>query len=335
MNETIKDKKIIKNKVCSITKLITEYKQEQLFKYIDTLAEEDLERLSNQIMDIDFNLMENLYQTVSHANEVNTYTKNDIEPIEHDVLDLFDKTDVEEFRRIGLEALQMGKIAVVTMAGGQGTRLGHNGPKGTIDIGLPTGKTLFQLQAERLRAVSERCGRKTPWYIMTSEENHDETVKYFIDNSYFDYLEKDIFFFKQGKLPMLNIEGKILLKDKDEVYFGPDGNGGVFLSLKKSGVLDDMWSKNIEWIFFCGIDNALVRMADPVFIGYVIRTGKCAGSKSVLKKNPEEKVGVFCLEKGRPSIIEYTELPSEYSRMVRKNGELVFGESNIITHLFK
>lgn len=315
--------------------LVAKYKQEHLLDFIDTLPEDWAENLLEQIRSIDFELMEGLYCDAVESRENNLFAKREVSPIHSDSLSAMEESTVKEYRETGMKVLSRGTAAAVTMAGGQGTRLGHSGPKGTFDIGLPSKKTLFHLQAERLTALSQQCGKWISWYIMTSHENHRETVQYFENNMYFGYPEEEINFFTQGRLPMLDTEGKILLKEKEEINFGPDGNGGVFLSLKKSGALEDMKKRGVRWVFICGVDNALVRMADPVFIGYAVHSNKAAASKSVRKKYPEERVGVFCRENGRPSMIEYTELPEEYVRKTGADGELLFGDANIIAHLFE
>lgn len=325
----------MKNEVEKVKKLLIDFKQEHLLQSIDELSVSSQEKLISQISSVDFNLIDDLFYNSTIPNTNRPFVERSITPIKCDIIEEFSKPQLIEYKNKGIEAICEGKIASVTMAGGQGTRLGYNGPKGTFKIGPPIEKTLFELQAERLKGIHQEYGKWIPWYIMTSYENHNDTIKYFRENKYFGYSEKNIFFFMQGMLPMIDFKGKILLKEKDEICFGPDGNGGVFLSLKKSGLLHDMNLRGVEWVFICGIDNALVNVADPIFMGYTIMSGKSSASKSVAKKYPEEAVGVFCLENGKPSIIEYTEIPKGLAKMVNSNGQLLFGDANIISHLFK
>lgn len=325
----------MKNKLDKVKTMLAEYKQLHLLDFVDAMTMQELDNLLNQLESIDFEQMRNLYQDSVSDDKEQLGNQSDISPIHCDILNDYDESKQQKFLEIGGNILRMGKIAVVTMAGGQGTRLGHNGPKGTFNIGYPIDKTLFQLQNERLKSLSEKYKKWIPWYIMTSDENHEDTIKYFERNNYFGYQKKDVFFFKQGVLPILSLHGKILLKEKSEVYFGPDGNGGVFHSLKRTGVLEDMTNRGIEWVFFTGIDNALVKMADPIFVGHAIDSGTSAASKSAPKKYPEERAGVFCLRDGKPSIIEYSEIPEDLVSLTNENGQLLYGDVNILVHLFR
>jgi UDP-N-acetylglucosamine pyrophosphorylase len=258
-----------------------------------------------------------------------------IEPIEYmDKYKLNDK--YKYYEQIGEKEIKQGKLAAVTMAGGQGTRLGHKGPKGTFDIGLDSHKSLFELLCDSLKTEGSKYGVTIPWFIMTSEENNDETVEFFEKNKFFGYQkDKNIFFFKQGKLPMVDTEGKILIGEDGLVKQAADGHGGVYSALLKNHMLEKMEHMGIEWVYIGGIDNCLAKMVDPVFMGIAIDRGVIGASKSVVKANPQEKVGVFCKKNGRPGIIEYTEITEEMAEAVDKDGELLYGESNILCHLFK
>ncbi|GFZ33275.1 UDPGP type 1 family protein [Clostridium zeae] len=323
------------NEIEKVKKILVDFKQEHLLQFIDELSLANRKKLVNQISSINFTLVNELFRNSTVSITSKPFVERNITPINCDIIEEFSESKLMEYRKKGINAICEGRIASVTMAGGQGTRLGYNGPKGTFQIGPPIKKTLFQLQVEKLKNIHQECGKWVPWYIMTSNENHNDTIKYFSDNKYFGYSEKDILFFMQGMLPMVDFNGKVLLKEKDEIYFGPDGNGGIFLSLKKYGLLQDMNLRGVEWVFINGIDNALVKVADPVFIGYTTMLGKSSASKSVAKKSPDEAVGVFCLENGKPSIIEYTEIPETLTKEVNDDGQLLFGDANIIAHLFR
>lgn len=314
-----------------VHKYIEQFGQAHLLDFSHELSPENLTGLLKQIESIDFELLSALF---AKGNEVFGGGSPNIEPIISWVLEP-NSSDYHNCHAAGFELIEQEKIAVVSMAGGQGTRLGHPGPKGTFRFAPPINKTLFQIQAEQLQELGIKHGHFIPWYLMTNRENNKDIKLHFVENNYFGCPPAKIFFFIQGELPLLSEEGKILLKDNSQICFGPDGNGGVFSALEDSGALADMERRGVEWVFFCGIDNALVKMADPVFAGYARLSGKQAASKAVAKISPEEKVGVFCLKNGRPSIVEYSELPESYRKKVDGQGNLMFADANIIAHLFK
>lgn len=214
-----------------------------------------------------------------------------------------------------------------------GTRLGHTGPKGTYDIGLESHKSIFELLLDTIKEASKKYNVKILWYIMTSKENNEETVKFFEKNNYFNYGKENIIFFTQGELPMLNENGKILLSQKNSIKMASDGHGGIFHLINNNGIIRDMKSRNIKWLFISGVDNILVKTIDPTLLGLTIDKKVLAGAKSIVKRNPEEKVGVFCKKNGRPSVIEYIEIPKSLSEARNENGELKYGESHILCNL--
>lgn len=317
------------------TALIQKYGQEQLLKFFNELAEAEQENLLNQISEVDFDLIKRLYEDIVVKDSVKKLT-GEITPIPSTNWDSFSEGEKAELTKSGMELIKEGKVAAFLVAGGQGTRLGHTGPKGTYDIGLPSHKALFQLQAERLLSLARKVGGKLiPWYIMTSKENNDDTINFFKANAYFGYAKEDIFFLMQDLLAVVDSEGKLLLQDKANLSLGPNGNGGCFLALEKSGALKDMEARGIEWIFVYGVDNSLVRVADPAFLGFTVKSGLPVSSKMLLKTDPEEKLGIFCLEDERLTILEYSELEESfrYARDVR--GELLYNCGNIVNYFFK
>ena len=212
---------------------------------------------------------------------------------------------------------------------------GHNGPKGTFVLGVsPKAKSIFELLCDTLKNANKKYNVSIPWYIMTSKENNKETVEFFEKNNYFDYNKNDIKFFTQGQLPMLSTEGKILLNEEGLVKLAADGHGGVFESMFKNGIVEDMKTRNIEWVFIGPVDNPLAGMTDEILIGLAKEKNAMSAGKSVVKANPSEKVGVFCLKNGRPSVVEYTEISEEMAKMVDSNGELAFGESHLNCNMF-
>lgn len=310
---------------------LKKYGQEHLLNRYDRLDEIKQKKLLEQINNIDFNLINSLYENTKKVIDLGG---SKIEPIQY-----FDKYKLnEEYKEIeltGEKAIREGQLAVVTMAGGQGTRLGHEGPKGTYDIGLESHKSLFELLSDTIKDSEKKYNVKIPWFIMTSEENNDETIEFFDKHKYFGFEKnKTIYFFTQGQLPMVDTEGKILIGEDGLIKEAADGHGGIFESLVKNKMTDEMNRMGIKWVFIGGVDNCLAKMVDPVFLGIAIKKQVTAVGKSIIKANPEEKVGVFCKKDGRPYVIEYTEISKEMAEEVDENGELKYGESHILCNLF-
>ena len=315
-----------------IKKKVKKYSQEHLLNNFENLSEEKQKRLLDQIENIDFDLIKSLYDTTQN---ITTEIQDDqIKPIEFfDKEKLYD--DYKKYKEIGEKAIRTKKLAAVTMAGGQGTRLGHDGPKGTYDIGLESHKSLFELLSDGLKEQGKKYGVIIPWFIMTSRENNDATVEFFAKHRYFGYeKDKNIFFFKQGELPMIDTEGKILIGEDGLIKEAANGHGGIYEALVKNGMTKKMRELGVEWVFIGGVDNCLVKMVDPVLMGIAIDKNVTAAGKSVVKANPQEKVGVFCKKNGRPSVVEYTEIPKEMSEATDENGNLIYGESHILCNLF-
>ena len=315
----------------SIKKTLKKYSQEHLLNEYEKLDEVNQKRLLDQIEHIDFELINNLYNNTKK--EVNV-GENKISPIEY-----LDKDRLngyyKGYQETGEKAIRAGKLAAVTMAGGQGTRLGHKGPKGTFDIGLESHKSLFELLSDSLKEQGKKYDVMIPWFIMTSEENNDETIAFFAKNRNFGYeKDKNLFFFKQGELPMVDTEGKILIGENGLIKEAADGHGGIYEALVKNGMTKKMRELGVEWIFIGGVDNCLVKMVDPILMGIAIQKHVTAAGKSVVKANPQEKVGVFCKRNGRPSVVEYTEIPKEMAEATDSRGELIYGESHILCNLF-
>jgi len=215
-----------------------------------------------------------------------------------------------------------------------GTRLGHPGPKGTFDTGIGNHKTIFEILCDNLKEAYQKYQVYVPWYIMTSKQNNEETIRFFEEKGYFGYPKEKIHFFKQGELPVLNEQGKLLLDKEGNINEAADGHGGIFVSMRKNGVIEDMKQKGIKWAFIGPVDNILVKMVDPIFIGVCEEKKVLAGGKSMIKAYPEEKVGVFCKKQEKPSVIEYTEIPKEMAEMKDEKGNLAYGESHINCNLF-
>ena len=313
-----------------VERKLKRYNQEHLLDYYNNIQDENLKnKFEKQLENIDYELIDSLYKktTIPIKEDI-----GNVEPIDYwDKERLGGKYDFYE--NIGIEAIKAGKLAAVTMAGGQGTRLGHNGPKGSYDIGLDSHKSLFELLCDGLKEMGKKYEVEIPWFIMTSEENNEDTIEFFKKNKYFGY-EKNVHFFVQGQLPMVDTEGKILIGENGLIKEAADGHGGVYESLVKSKMIDKMKEIGVEWVFIGGVDNCLVRMVDPVLMGLAIYKNVTGAGKSVVKANPKEKVGVFCRKNGRPNVIEYSEITDEMAEATDAAGELLYGESHILCNLF-
>ena len=321
----------MENNLEEVKAILKKYGQGHLLNHYDKLDDFHKKKLLEQINEIDFELVNSLYENTKK--EIKN-SKDEITPI--DYLDKFKLGDrYKYYEEIGKKAIKEGKLAAVTMAGGQGTRLGHDGPKGTYDIGLDSHKSLFELLCDGIKEEGKKYGVTIPWFIMTSRENNEATVKFFKEHKYFGYeKDKNLFFFIQGELPMMDTEGKILIGEDGLIKLAADGHGGVYESLVKSGMTKKMRELGVEWVFIGGVDNCLVNMVDPVLMGIAIDKKVTVACKSVVKANPHEKVGVFCRRNGKPNVIEYSEITDEMAEATDKDGELLYGESHILCNLF-
>ena len=320
-------------KLKKATEICQKYDQEQLLSAYSRISDEsEKQEFLNKILTIDFKQISDIYKD-NVASKLE-FTDENVEPI--DFVDKYklSKEEYEKYEKIGIEKIKSGKLAVVTMAGGQGTRLGHKGPKGTFDLGLDSHKSIFEILTDTINEAKNKYGVNIPWYIMTSEDNDAETQEFFNKNNYFGYPKEYVSFFKQGKLPMVNEEGKILIDEHGKIKEASDGHGGIFQSMRKDGVLFDLKSRNIEWVFIGGVDNVLVKPVDPILIGLACDRGVEAAGKSIIKASPSEKVGVFCKHNGKPSVIEYSEISQEMAKETTADGELKYAESHILCNLF-
>jgi UDP-N-acetylglucosamine/UDP-N-acetylgalactosamine diphosphorylase len=240
--------------------------------------------------------------------------------------------------RRGAGLLAAGKVAAFTVAGGQGTRLGWNGPKGTFPATVITGKPLFRTFAEQVLATQDRFGPREPipWYVMTSPANDADTQAFFRDNNHFGLAPGQVSFLVQGTMPSVDLEGRILLEAPDRLALNPDGHGGSLRALRSSGCLEEMRSRGIEQISYFQVDNPLVRILDPLFIGLHAGDPRSSGEmsgKMVPKRDAGEKVGVFCSREGRVEVVEYSDLPRELAEATDPDGRLRFRAGNIAVHL--
>ena len=287
--------------------LLKTYNQEHIIKLLEKMTEEERKNLIEQINNIDFHQVIELYDNAQKPVEIK---ENKIEAIKYLDKSKLSSSKKEELDSLGEAIIATGKYAVVTMAGGQGTRLEHPGPKGTFKLDVyGKGKYLFEILAENLKEANKKYDTSIPWYIMTSKQNNDETYEFLEKNNYFGYNKEDVILFSQGELPLVDTDGKLLIGKDKLIKLASDGNGGTFSSLRKSGALADMKERGIQWVFIGGVDNSLIKMADTTLLGLAISENVQIASKSIVKANPHEKVGVFCKMNGHPKVIEYSELP--------------------------
>ena len=304
---------------------LKKYGQEHVLKYYAELPDEQRNTLIEQIDRTDFTV-------IGQAAE--TGKRGTIAPIKAMTIPEIDMGR-ERFERIGMEAVKAGKLGAVLLAGGMGTRLGSDAPKGMYDIGISKPVYIFQRLIENLMKVVEKAGNYIQLFVMTSEKNHDATVGFFKEHDYFGYDKDYIAFFKQDMAPAADFDGKVYMEAKDSIATSPNGNGGWFLSMKKSGFLELVEKRGIEWLNVFAVDNVLQSIADPVFAGAVLEGGYSVGSKVIRKVNPQEKVGVMCTEDGRPSIVEYIELTEDMLTQRDENGEYAYNFGVILNYLFK
>ena len=320
------------DKVQDAIDILKMYNQEHIIKLLEKLDEEQKAELIEQINHIDFHQIMELYDNTKKEIEIK---ENKIEPLPYLDKAKLTPEQKEEFEKLGEEVIEKNQYAVVTMAGGQGTRLGHSGPKGTFKLDVyGKGKYLFEILAENLKEANKKYDVSIPWYIMTSKENNEQTVEFLEKNNYFGYNKDDVIIFTQSELPLVDTEGKLLINKDMKIKEASDGNGGTYSSLRASGSLADMKERGIKWVFIGGVDNALLKMADTTLLGMAVKKGVQIASKSVVKANPHEKVGVFCKMNGHPKVIEYAELPEKMAEEIDDNGELKYGESHIMCNLY-
>ena len=307
---------------------LSKFGQEHILKCYDELSPAEQASLLAQIDLIDLSVLENL----DNDNNISS-KRGKFEPLGAATIDDI-AANSESYEKTGLEALRAGKVAAVLLAGGQGTRLGFDKPKGMFNIGVSRELYIFECLISNLMDVVKLTGTWIPLYIMTSEKNHDDTVEFFEKMGYFGYNSEFVRFFIQDMAPSVDFNGKIYMEGKGRISMSPNGNGGWFSSLLRAGLMEDIKEKGVEWLNVFAVDNVLQRIADPLFIGAVIESGMQSGSKVVSKADPDERVGVLCLEDGMPSIVEYYEMTDEMRTLRDENGDLSYRFGVILNYLF-
>lgn len=308
-------------------KIWEDEKQRYIRAAMEKNTAEENEALKKRLEAIDWSVLEHIERKET-VNERGVFA-----PLEAVEVSEIEKRR-EEFREIGLKALTEGKVGAVLLAGGQGTRLGLDRPKGTLNIGIDRELYLFEQLVRNLMDVTDEAKAYVPLYIMTSNINHDDTKAFFEEHDYFGYPKDYVKFFVQEMEPACDYEGRVYMASPTEVAMSPNGNGGWFGSMVNAGLLTDIKSRGLEWINVFAVDNCLQRIADPLFVGATIAYGCESGAKVVRKAAPDEKVGVLCTEDGRPSIAEYYEMTEEMATARKENGDLLYGFGVILNYIF-
>jgi len=313
------------NEILSVLK---EHNQEHIFEAYKKLDEAGKEKLAAQIERVDWSIV------ALAGHEKLAQERGTLEPLSALEVSAIEKNRAE-YEKIGLDAIRAGKVGAVLLAGGQGTRLGVDGPKGKYNIGLTRKVYIFERLVRNLLDVTDKAGCFVPLYVMTSDKNNDETIAFFEEQNYFGYPGDFVKFFKQEMAPSVDFDGKLYMESADSLSLSPNGNGGWFYSMSVTGVLKDVKARGVEWLNIFAVDNVLQRIADPVFVGATLDSGCVSGAKVVRKADPQEKIGVLCLEDGRPSIVEYYEMTDEIINSREANGELSYNFGVILNYLFR
>lgn len=324
----------------TLRKALDEAGQNHLVKKIETLADESRERLVEQVEKLDLGAMNRLID--EYVRSEPTYDiPEDAEPAEYYPADPSAKVrpyDAAKYRAAGEALLRAGKVACFTVAGGQGSRLGFDGPKGCYPAGAVSKKPLFQIFAEGIKATGEKYGKAVPWLIMTSPQNHADTVSFFEEHDYFGLNKGDVMFFPQGTMPSFDLKtGRVLMSDEVTLAASPDGHGGSLKALYASGAIDEMKKRGVEHISYFQVDNPLVKVADPLFLGLHASAPDSSGemsSKMLPKAYAEEKVGLFVKFGGRTRVVEYSDMPMERQKETNGDGTLRFLAGNPAIHAF-
>lgn len=315
----------------TVKSILKKYKQEHLISFISQLTENQKSNLLNQILNIDFDELLGLYDAFNNSEPNPT---EEIEPLKYVIKDSLPSNKIKQYYNIGIKAIKSGKVGVITLAGGQGSRLGFKGPKGTFCLDTEPKISLFEILCNYIKTYSNKYKINIPWYIMTSTSNYFDTINFFEQNDFFNYNRNNIHFFTQANMPIIDINGKLVLSEIYKVHFASNGNGNVFKALKKANLIFDMELKKLQWLFVGGIDNVLLNPLDPVFIGYTISCKVSASSKTLFKEDPTDISWIFAKKHKKPSIVECENFTEQISLLTDKNGNFLYRETNMLAHLF-
>jgi UDP-N-acetylglucosamine/UDP-N-acetylgalactosamine diphosphorylase len=303
--------------------------QEHVLTGWDALSSEERAHLAGQLQSLDFDLLARLYTRRNESYPV---------PAQHRVAPLpgvLPDAPDPEARQIGERALSAGEVAVLVVAGGQGSRLGFEQPKGMYAVGPVSNNSLFQLHAEKVLARGRKHGARIPFLVMTSHATHAETESFFQENEYFDLSPDDVYFFRQGTMPALDLAtGRLLMDGPGRLFTSPNGHGGTLTAMADSGLLDQLGHRGVRHVFYFQVDNPLVKIADPTFLGQHIRARADVSSKVIPKDRPFDKLGNLVLIDGKLSIIEYSDLPTPLAEARDAKGKLRISVGNPAIHIF-
>jgi UDP-N-acetylglucosamine/UDP-N-acetylgalactosamine diphosphorylase len=308
---------------------LRDHGQEHVLAWWDQLSDAERTGLLEQLRGLDLEQLRKLYARREQGFPVPSADR--IRPVPIARLDPADRAK----RQLGEDALRRGEVAVLLVAGGQGSRLGFDHPKGMFPIGPVSNKPLFQIHAEKVLALARRHGRPIPFLVMTSDATHDETEAFFREHRYFGLPAEEVFFFKQGTMPALDLAtGKLLLESRGRLFTSPDGHGGTLTALARSGLLKRLGDRGIRQVFYFQVDNPLVKVADPLFLGHHRQNNAEVSSRIVPKEAPEDKLGNLVLVDGRHEIIEYSDLPRDLARQTDEHGQLRLRAGSPAIHFF-
>ncbi len=315
----------VENMKHKTTKILNILHQEHIAEHLASLPEEHQLEMVNCINGLDLSVL-----SAGEAGE----ERGDFDPLFAKTIKQIEENR-EKYTEAGLKAIRDGKVGAVLLAGGQGSRLGFDHPKGMFNIGVDRELYIFECLINNLLEVTKKAGAWVPLFVMTSVDNSRETREFFEAHDYFGYNSDNVWFFVQEQLPTVDTNGKLMLSAPGKISTAPNGNGGWYASMAKTGMLKVVEETGIEWLNVFAVDNVLQRIADPCFIGAVIKSGKVSGAKVVAKADPDEKVGVLCLEDGRPSIVEYYEMTDEMRNSREADGTLSYNYGVILNYLFR
>jgi len=313
---------------------LTPFGQTHVLRFWDQLDEGEQSSLAKQIEELDLELVQSLYQSSASSNKWAELAAKAEVPPAITLSDFANPASNEEASKLGTDALKAGKLGMILVAGGQGSRLGFNHPKGMFPIGPVSNRTLYQMHIEQILARSKQFGVMIPLYVMTSPPTHEETSNFLKENNYFGMSSDNLKIFCQGVMPAVNQSGKLLLETKSKIFVSPDGHGGTLGAFVKSGCYDDAVGRGIEHLFYGQVDNPLIQICDPALVGYHLKSGSEMTSQVVRKNEPTQKVGNVVQVDGKVQIIEYSDLPKEQAEQLNEDGTLKLWAGSIAVHIF-